>query len=208
MIVLGVAYALFEEGLVTQFLFNPSYHGLDLQSAAYIPALGIGAQLTVTVIALHAIWSTGVAIALAEALVPARSTTPWLGTLGLAITGIVFLAGSAFLFEAEYSEQDFLASVPQLVGTTVVILALIAAAFAIGRRPRPRLGNGAQPVAGRGGVPGRVEPAPERRGRARLGRGRDRARPDRERPPSWFYGGRAARVGVPRTGSRWPGARC
>ena len=81
------------------------------------------------------------AIALVEALVPARSTTPWLGTLGLTITGIVFLVGSAFLSGAEYTEQDFLASVPQLVGTTVVILALIAVAFAIGRRPRPRLGG-------------------------------------------------------------------
>ena len=79
MTVLGIAYALFEEGLVTQFLFNPSYHDLDLQGAAYVPALGIGVRLTLTIIALHAIWSTCVPIAVVEAVVPARCDTPWLG---------------------------------------------------------------------------------------------------------------------------------
>lgn len=141
MLVLGIAYALFEEGLVTQFLFNPSYYGLDLQGAAYVPALGLGVRLTVTIIALHAIWSTGVAIALVEALVPERRTTPWLGRLGLTVTGLVFLAGSAFLAYTEYAEQRFLASAPQLIGTAVVILAMISVAFAIGRRPRDPIGG-------------------------------------------------------------------
>ena len=144
MIVLGIAYALFEEGLVTQFLFNPSYHGLDLQGAAYVPALGIGVRVTVTIIALHAIWSTCVPIALVEALVPARSTTPWLGKTGFAITGVVFLLGSAYLFYNEYTGQGFLASPPQLVVTVLAIFALIAAAFWIGRRPR-RITTGAVP---------------------------------------------------------------
>lgn len=138
MIVLGIAYALFEEGLVTQFLFNPSYHGLDLQSDAYVPALGIGARLTVTVVAMHAIWSTSVAIALIEALVQEQRTKPWLGKLGLTITGVVFLLGTAFLSYGEYTETRFLASAPQLIGTAVVISALIALAFAIGRYPRLR----------------------------------------------------------------------
>jgi hypothetical protein len=144
MIVIGVAYALFEEGLVTQFLFNPSYHGLDLQGAAYVPALGIGVRLTVTIIALHAIWSTCVPIALVEALVPARSTTPWLGQIGLAVTGVVFLVGSAYLFYTEYIGQRFLASRPQLIGTMLIIVALIALAFRIGRCPR-RLTTGPVP---------------------------------------------------------------
>jgi hypothetical protein len=147
MIVLGIAYALFEEGLVTQFLFNSSYHGLDLQSDAYIPALGIGAKLTVTVIALHVVWSTSVAIAFVEALVPERRTTPWLGKIGLAITGVVFLLGAAFLSYSEYTEQRFLASAPQLIGTAVVISAVIAVAFAIGLRPRLRT-NERRPIRG------------------------------------------------------------
>lgn len=140
MIVLGIAYALFEEGLVTQFLFNPSYRELDLQQAAYVPALGIGVRLTVTLIAMHAIWSTGVAIALVEALVPARAHTPWLGRTGLAITGVVFLLGSALLFRSEYATERFLASPAQLAGVTIAILGLIAVAFVVGR-PRTRVGG-------------------------------------------------------------------
>lgn len=139
--VLGVAYALFEEGLVTQFLFNPAYHGLDLQSEAYVPALGVGVRLTVTIIALHAIWSTGVAIALVEAFVPDRRTEPWLGKLGLTVTSVVFLVGSAALAYVEYAEQRFLASAPQLVGAAAVVSTLVAVAFAIGRRSRPGIGG-------------------------------------------------------------------
>jgi hypothetical protein len=92
--------------------------------------------LTVTIIALHAIWSTCVPIALVEALVPERSTTPWLGKTGLAVTGVVFLVGSAYLFYTEYTGQDFLASPPQLIGTFLIIVVLIVAAFRIGRSPR------------------------------------------------------------------------
>ena len=185
MIVLGIAYALFEEGLVTQFLFNPSYHDLDLQSAAYVPALGIGVRLTVTIIALHAIWSTCVPIALVEALVPARSDTPWLGKVGLAITGVVFLLGSAYLFYGEYTGQGFLASPPQLVGTA-------PGNFGADRRrlldrtasaPSHR-GTGSQSLDRRGGRPGDVQFAPVRRGCPRLVRSRHRARlaRDRRRP--------------------------
>src|SRR5262245_46042651 len=36
MILLGVAYSVIEEGLVTQLLFNPSYYGLNLMSNTYI----------------------------------------------------------------------------------------------------------------------------------------------------------------------------
>lgn len=138
-LLLAMAYGLLEEGVLDQLLFNPSYYGLDLLSAAYIPALGMGAAVTVTVLAMHAVWSISIPIALVEALVGDRGSTPWLGRFGLTVTSVVFLLGSAFVFHVHQVEERFLASAPQLAGTAVVIAALIVAAFAVGRRRRPGL---------------------------------------------------------------------
>ncbi|MBE9178563.1 hypothetical protein IQ268_08325 [Oculatella sp. LEGE 06141] len=136
MILLGLAYAVVEEGLVTQSLFNPSFVGLNLLDVAYIPVIGMGAWWTLYVLTLHTVWSTSVVIALVEALVPNRRTTPWLGKAGLAITTILFIFGAAIIFFGIYSQEGFLASPPQLIGTLVTIAALIAFAFKVRQSPR------------------------------------------------------------------------
>ncbi|MED2040260.1 hypothetical protein P4V58_24500 [Bacillus wiedmannii] len=43
MILMGLAYGILEEGLITQSLFNPSYANANLLSNAPIPELGISA---------------------------------------------------------------------------------------------------------------------------------------------------------------------
>jgi hypothetical protein len=75
-LVLGVAYGVLEEGLVTQSLFNPGYVGAHLLDEGFVPALGIAVPWTLFVLALHAVWSTTVPIVLVEACVPHRRTTP------------------------------------------------------------------------------------------------------------------------------------
>src|ERR1041385_5499217 len=84
-LVLAFAYAVFEEAFTTQTLFNPDYLHLNLHllQPAYIPALGIGGWWTIFVLTLHTVWSISVSIALVEALVPDRATTPWLGWIGI-----------------------------------------------------------------------------------------------------------------------------
>lgn len=131
MILLGLAYAVVEEGLVTQSLFNPSFVGLNLLDIAYIPALGMGAWWTLHVLTLHTVWSTSVAIALVEALVPNRRTTPWLGKVGLAITAILFILGATIVCFGVYTQEGFLASPSQLIGTLIAIAALVVFAFKV-----------------------------------------------------------------------------
>ncbi|MBW4607786.1 MAG: hypothetical protein KME22_11295 [Hassallia sp. WJT32-NPBG1] len=121
MILLGFAYAVIEEGLVTQSLFNPSYVGLNLLNIAYIPVLGMGAWWTLYVLTLHTVWSTSVPIALIEALFPNQRTTPWLGKVGLAITIILLFLGAALTFYGNYAQGGFLASAPQWIATVVAI---------------------------------------------------------------------------------------
>lgn len=131
MILLGLAYAVIEEGLVTQSLFNPSFVGLNLLDTAYIPAIGMGAWWTLYVLTLHTVWSTSVSIALIEVLVPNRRTTPWLGEVGLAITTILFIFGAAIIFFGIYTQEGFLASSPQLIGTLIAIAVLVVFAFGV-----------------------------------------------------------------------------
>ncbi|WP_207714291.1 hypothetical protein [Scytonema sp. UIC 10036] len=136
MILLGLAYAVIEEGLVTQSLFNPSFVGLNLLNIAYIPVLGIGAWWTLYVLTLHTVWSTSVSIALIETLVPNRSTTPWLGKVGLAVTTLLFLLGATLICFGTYTQERFLASPPQLIGTPIAIVALVVFAFKVRQSPR------------------------------------------------------------------------
>lgn len=139
-LLLAAAYALIEEGPVDQLLWNDSYAGHDLlHGDSYLPAIGMSVELTLTILALHTIWSICVPIAIIEALVPDRRTEPWLRTPGLAATAIVYLAGVNLVFWGTLADEHFLATPTQFASLGLVIAALIAAAFRIGRNPRPPL---------------------------------------------------------------------
>jgi hypothetical protein len=140
---LALAYAIVEEAFLDQTLFNPNYLGLNLHllEHGYIPALGIGAWWTVFVLTLHTVWSISTSIALAEALAPDRSTTPWLGRIGLAVASVLFLlgAGAVTLISIRQDHSHFMASVPQFISAGVIAMTLIAAAFRLPRTAAPIL---------------------------------------------------------------------
>jgi hypothetical protein len=137
-LVLGLTYGLIEAGLIDQTLFRPPELAGDASAAtAYVPALGISVSDLLSFVVGHAVWSIGVPIAMVEALVPGRRTTPWLGRVGLAVTGVLYLLGAVLVFR--YMQEDsggFLAPAPKLAAVALVSASLIWLAFAVGRRPR------------------------------------------------------------------------
>jgi hypothetical protein len=140
MLVLGLAYGLIEAGLIDQTLFRPpEVAGAPAPGAtAYAPALGISVSDLLAFVVGHAGWSIAVPIAMVEALVPGRRTTPWLGRGGLAVTGGLYLLGAALVFRyMQHDSGGFLAPAPKLAAVAVVAAGLIGLAFAVGRRPRP-----------------------------------------------------------------------
>lgn len=145
-VALAAAYGFVEEGVATQSLFNPGYAGKHLLSYGHLPLLGMGASWTAFVIGLHTVWSITVPIVCAEALVRDRRRTPWLGRVGLGVTAGVFVAGVALMAALTYSQSRFVASPAQFAGVGVVVVALVALAVALGRRPR-------RSVPAAGGVP-------------------------------------------------------
>lgn len=131
MLLLGAAYALCNEGLVTQSLFNPDYLKLHLHllDHAYIPAWGIGAWWTLFMLNLHPFWSMGVSIALVEALFPAEAEAPWLGLPGEALAAAIFVLGAVANLFLGFRQNHFVASPAQLTCAAVLTVLLIACAF-------------------------------------------------------------------------------
>jgi uncharacterized membrane protein len=142
-LVLALAYAILEEAFMTETLFNPNYLGLNLHllQPAYIPALGMGAWWTVFVLTLHTVWSISVSIGLAEALVPERATTPWLGKVGLTVTAVLFIlaAVASASYAVKSDKQHFVASIPQFTWAAVVCLLVIVIAFRLPRTSQHRV---------------------------------------------------------------------
>jgi hypothetical protein len=128
-LLLGVAYALIEEGFSTQSLFNPNYLGFHLLAPAWIPALGIGAWWTLFMLNLHPFWSIGVSIALVEGLFPARARSPWLGKVATSFVAFLFVAGAAVGASYSYHQSHFMASRAQFLSVGLLVAALVAAAF-------------------------------------------------------------------------------
>jgi len=135
-LLLGMAYAIFEEAFTTQSLFNPNYLKLNLGllTPAYVPSLGIGAWWTLWMLMVHGIWSISTPIALVEACVPDRARTPWLGRVGMAVVGIVFLFGAVAMTLMSYKQDHFIASTAQFMGASVVVLGLAVLAFVMPKR--------------------------------------------------------------------------
>ena len=131
MLMLGAAYTLIEEGLVTQSLFNRDYLKMQMHllDPAYIPALGIGGWWTLFMFNLHTFWSMGVSIALVEALFPGEAEAPWLGVTGDCGVAVVFVLGAVANFGIGFKQNQFVASHVQLFSATLFSLLLIFSAF-------------------------------------------------------------------------------
>ena len=129
---LGAAYALLEEGLVTQSLFNPDYLNLHLQflQPAHVAWLGIGGWWTLLMLNLHAFWSIGVSIALVEGLWPERTREPWLGKVGHDVVDVIFLLGLVANTIFGYRQNHFWASRAQLGVAAIVCVLLVVIALA------------------------------------------------------------------------------
>jgi hypothetical protein len=127
-IVLSAAFALVEEGLTTQSLFNPDYTDADLLEHVPIPALGVGAWWTIFVVALH-IMSLCISIALVEGLGPERASTAWLGRRGLATAIGLLVLGVVVTTAITIVEDPYVAEPAQLIGVTVAAALVVAAAW-------------------------------------------------------------------------------
>jgi hypothetical protein len=140
-LLLGLAFGVLQAGLIDQSMFNPSYRDIDywdeMFNPTYVSWLGFSPELGVMFTTGHLIWSVAVPIAIIEALVPRRRTTPWLRWPGLALTAVGFGLAAYVVVWWTLDTEDFVPSAGQLLGAAMVVIALVVAAFVV--RPRHRL---------------------------------------------------------------------
>lgn len=136
-LLLGLAFGLVEEGLLTQSLFNPHYLGLDLLSYGHLGALGVGLPWTIFVLTLHVVWSIATPIALTEGIWPGRD--PWIGRIGLGVAVAVLILGAVAIAGVSWSSGGFRAAPLQLAvaGALAVVAAVVAVRLPRVHRPRP-----------------------------------------------------------------------
>lgn len=143
-ILLGLAYGVFEEGLITQSLFNPHYLDQDLLSQGYVSWLHTGILWLVYVVSLHTFWSVSVPVALVEEATPRRRTDAWLGWKGLTVVAVLFVLGSFAVYNTNLQlNHNWMASGAERLATAVIVVLLVVAAFLI---PRRRPAGGGLPI--------------------------------------------------------------
>ncbi|MET8869697.1 hypothetical protein ABZW11_42775 [Nonomuraea sp. NPDC004580] len=122
-VLLALAYALIEEGLVTRSLFAPSFAGMDLTAQAWIPGVEMSAWWAGFVLGgVHVAGSVCAPIAVMEALVPARASEPWLRVPGLVAAGVLFVLGA--VMASAFDPGAYVPSAAQVVGVLVAVALL------------------------------------------------------------------------------------
>ncbi|HEV2927341.1 MAG TPA: hypothetical protein VGW74_01510, partial [Propionibacteriaceae bacterium] len=142
-LLLSCAAGLVQAGLIDQSLFNPSYRDIpywdELRLPTYLPGLGFSAYMLLGFVGGHMIQSFAAPIAVIESVAPRRAPEPWLGRPGLVVMAVLYLAAAGVVLGDQAQTEGFVASVSQLVGSAVVVVALVVLAFRLplGRRVQP-----------------------------------------------------------------------
>jgi hypothetical protein len=127
-VLLGVAYAIVEEGLALSTLFNPH--------ASVVGALGFYGHFAgvswvwlVGVVAVHVVFSISVPIYLLGLALPERRTQPWLSRRALGTVVTVLALDTAALMAITAFSLHFFAGVALVAGSLGVVALLVWAAY-------------------------------------------------------------------------------
>lgn len=122
MVLLGVAYALIEEGLALQTIFNPQ--GMDGEMV-FGRAAGVNWFWAVLVCGYHVVWSVLIPIGVVHIVFPGESRSPWLSRRMLWVFGGVFALGTALFALISLLRSDFRLSVVE-IGAVLAIVGVLA----------------------------------------------------------------------------------
>jgi hypothetical protein len=141
LILLGIAYAFYEEAIVVRSFFNPDW--LELNVLKPYSFLGVNWTYAAMLVHFHVLVSIAAGILLTEMLYPDRREEPWLGDKGL----IACLAGLALWVPAGILFSAYLPPLPGYLLSWLAIGGLILAArFAPANAPAPVKKNPPHPL--------------------------------------------------------------
>lgn len=134
-LLLAVAYELVEDGIGLQALTSPHLYGAADWG---LRVLGFNAPYWVANVVYHAVFTLAVPIALTNLIFPGHRGRPYLGRLGLFVSGAVALLGVGLLRVSVPPSEDpgYQAPLPFVVGCAVAVLVLGVVALRIIPRAR------------------------------------------------------------------------
>jgi hypothetical protein len=121
-VLLGVAYAVIEEGLMVKSWFDPNWMDLG-PLGTYGRAFGVNWVWAAGLTLYHTVYSIGIPILLTPLIFAERRNTPWLRRRGLVILGVLFIADVVvgFVWLTPYRPPAF-AYLLTLIGTAFLII--------------------------------------------------------------------------------------
>ncbi|TLF77665.1 hypothetical protein [Nocardia cyriacigeorgica] len=131
LLLLALAFAVLEEGLGLQTIFNPQ--GMDGETV-YGRAFEVNWLWAVVVAGYHAVWSIVIPIVLTHLVFPAERHTAWLSRSMLSVFAGVFAVGFALFVFISLVRSDFRLSAAQTIGGGAAVIILV---WSAGRCRRP-----------------------------------------------------------------------
>ncbi|MGD0806099.1 MAG: hypothetical protein ABSA10_01235 [Anaerolineales bacterium] len=122
LVLLGVAYGLYEEAIVVRSFFDPNWMELNILKPYYV--LGVNWTYAEMLIHFHVLVSIGASVILAEMLYPNRREETWLGNRGLTVC----IIGLGLWFPAGWLMTSYVPPWPGYVLSWTAIAGLILAA--------------------------------------------------------------------------------
>ncbi len=124
LLLLGIAYGIYEEGIVVHSFFNPNWGELGAL-ARYGYFAGINWTWSECMVHFHTFISIGASVMIAEMIYPARRDKSWVNGKGMVICAVAFLAWIPLGFMM----TDYFPPLGLYVLSWVVFIALIAAVY-------------------------------------------------------------------------------
>jgi hypothetical protein len=131
LVLLGIAYAVWEEALVDRYWFLPQFWE-DSGVGTYSVVWHTNVLLAVHLTAFHTAISICASVLVVEWLVPRARHRPWVGLPGLFLAGLLLAVTPVI-----YGELDQRPPTSVLVCAGALLVAVVASAFLVGRRRRP-----------------------------------------------------------------------
>jgi hypothetical protein len=124
LLVLGAAYGLLEEGLMTKAFFNPDWPDMGM-SAGYDRLGGVNWIMVLRLLIYHSVLSISIPIVVAHFMFPKRRAMPWISHWVFAFFLTLLAAGTAFgyLFASKYRPPLLQYSLGWLVFFLLIVLA-------------------------------------------------------------------------------------
>jgi hypothetical protein len=140
LVLLGIAYAVYEEAIVVRSFFDPNWMELNILKPYYV--LGVNWTYAEMLVHFHVLVSIGASVILAEMLYPKGREESWLGNRGLTVC----IIGLALWFPAGWLMTSYVPPRPGYALSWAAIAGLILAArFVPANVPLPVKKNAPHP---------------------------------------------------------------